>query len=100
MGLSADKTLHAMEYMKNKEMILQHKYKYRRSNADTVETETTNRGSDNPASEVSIAGAGVWHRDMAAASSPASSIVIGAEMRRCGVVCNNFNIDVQLYIKM
>ena len=30
MGLSADKTLHAMEYMKNKEMILQHKYKYRR----------------------------------------------------------------------
>ena len=29
MGLSADKTLHAMEYMKNKEMILQHKYKYR-----------------------------------------------------------------------
>ena len=49
MGLSADKTLHAMEYMKNKEMILQHKYKYRRSN----------RGSDNPASEVSIAGAGV-----------------------------------------
>ena len=63
--------------MKNKAMILQHKYKYRRSNADTVETKTTNRGSDNPASEVSIAGAGVWHRDMAAASS----IVIGAEMR-------------------
>ena len=59
MGLSADKTLHAMEYMKNKEMMLQHKYKYRRSNADMVETETTNRGSDNPASEVSIAGAGV-----------------------------------------
>ena len=46
-----------------------------------VEVETTNRGSDNPASEVSIAGAEVRHRDMAAASSPASSIAIGPQMR-------------------
>ena len=57
MGLSADKTLHAMEYMKNKAMILQHKYKYRRSNGGNRDYKQ--RGSDNPASEVSIAGAGV-----------------------------------------
>ena len=55
-----------------------------------VETETTNRGSDNPASEVSIAGAGsdtaTWQQHPPLHPASRSG-------RRCGVVCNNFNID-------